>query len=122
MGSISGNDMYHCDMCDSKINNSSFNGGSLHGTNICSSHMNGGSCNGVLLSDCSIQTNIGYELIWDVVKNYNEQINLLKQQNEFLLKLLVNKGILENENEVQELIDAHKLANKLSEEDKNGTK
>lgn len=122
MGNISGNDMYHCDMHDSKINNSSFNGGELHCTNICSPFINGGSCNNVLLSNCSIQTNVGYEPILDVIKNYNEQINLLKQQNEFLLKLLVNKGILENENEVQELIDAHKLANKLSEEDKNGTK
>jgi len=75
-----------------------------------------GSCENVLLKNCFVQTNTGDELLLNVINSYSTQINLLKQQNEFLLRLLVNKGILENENELQELIEAHTLANKLSEE------
>jgi hypothetical protein len=105
---------------DSQIERTCFSGGSIIATNMQSSTIMGG-----FIDNVSIQPNCkvifpehGPKTLFDTFDYLQNQITILQQQNNFLLKLLVQKNVLTDEKEVQELIDAYKLAEKLSEDDK----
>ena len=106
---------------ESNIDSTYFSGGSMVSTNIQSSTICGGFIDNVSIqSNCKvIFPELGPTNLSDVFDYLQNQIAVLQQQNNFLLKLLVQKNVLADEKEVQELIDAYKLAEKLSEDDKN---
>jgi len=88
----------------------------IHSSTIC-----GGFIDGVSIQpNCKvIFPELGPTNLSNAFDYLQYQIATLQQQNNFLLKLLAQKNVLADEKEVQELIDAYKLAEKLSEDDKN---
>jgi len=100
---------------------------SIQGAHINSSHLSspnilGGSIDNMLIKKSFIELDQMKPCVdlSKLLNEYHQRLLDLQTQNDFLLKLLVTKGILEDEKELQELINTHKLANKLSEGESNG--